>query len=380
MKLQPKVLFITTVDPRGCSTGGEIVSQSIADTLQELAEVKILCYSRNGTKNPSPFGNLVIESESNPFFVLKQLIKAIVFGRPFSVQKYYSKKARKLTIQAIKQFRPTHIFVDHLQMCWTIDLIKANTDARVCLISHNVESCVYSDLAESTKNVLKSFIYSREKRLIKELEKVVLKQVDANIVLSESDKEFYSQYNKTTRIFYSFIPFNEKLKITEDTSLLHDIVLLGSWTWKPNYDGLIWFLKEVLPNLDDNIAVKVAGRADEAIFRGIKQVEYLGFVKDSKQFLESGKVIAIPTTQGQGVQIKMIESIVVGRPIVTTSLGVRGLDNLPSFVSTLNSPEEFASKLNELVQIPNLVVSKEGIMWNSKNGQKSRQVLEGLIR
>jgi hypothetical protein len=53
----------------------------------------------------------------------------------------------------------------------------------------------------------------------------------------------------------------------------------------------------------------------------------------------------VPSVAGGGIQLKTIEGISLGIPVISTRLGVRGISALPPYVHVVNGAPEMASKI-----------------------------------
>ncbi len=74
-------------------------------------------------------------------------------------------------------------------------------------------------------------------------------------------------------------------------------------------------------------------------------VNYLGFVDNLNGFLTAARAIAIPTLSGGGIQIKTLDAIASGSPIVATTTALRGIDDPPAMVTVTDQAEQFAQYL-----------------------------------
>jgi glycosyltransferase involved in cell wall biosynthesis len=73
----------------------------------------------------------------------------------------------------------------------------------------------------------------------------------------------------------------------------------------------------------------IAGAGSEALATDIvagSGVEALGFVDDLEALYREARVVCCPITVGGGTRIKLIEAAVRGKAIVSTAVGIEGLD------------------------------------------------------
>ena len=129
----------------------------------------------------------------------------------------------------------------------------------------------------------------------------------------------------------------------------HDIGLIGSWSWQPNFVGLKWFLDEVVPQLDQNLSISIAGNTPHSISSPHPGVEFVGRVEDASQFVEESKVLALVSRSGTGVQLKTIEAFQMGMPCCATVSSVRGINFIPPNCFVEDDATEFAKSLNLMV-------------------------------
>jgi glycosyltransferase involved in cell wall biosynthesis len=133
---------------------------------------------------------------------------------------------------------------------------------------------------------------------------------------------------------------------------VYDVATIGSWTWDANAAGLRWFVDQVVPLLAAGTRVGVAGAGAAEITAGNPNVTYEGRVPDARQFLAKGRVVVVPSVAGAGVQIKSVDAIGTGLPVVGTSLAMRGIDTPPATVQIADEPEGFAQALREQLSSP----------------------------
>ena len=62
------------------------------------------------------------------------------------------------------------------------------------------------------------------------------------------------------------------------------------------------------------------------------------------------KLVVVPLRTGAGVKGKIIESVFHKVPVVTTDIGIEGINNTDNNIIVKNSEKDFADSVNELYQ------------------------------
>ena len=107
------------------------------------------------------------------------------------------------------------------------------------------------------------------------------------------------------------------------------ILFVGNLAHSPNYEGLIWFLLKVFPFLNDEIEFYIIGDNNSVIEQKFKdnRIKWLGVVKDIDIYYGDAGLVVIPIFNGAGSCVKTIEAIKYGKKIISTNLGIRGIEN-----------------------------------------------------
>ena len=375
MNRPTRILWLSTVMPAGQTTGGEIASMNLIAGLQELGmTIDCLAYRRAGETGVLPDGfeapcDLVIESAEAPRETVGWLARAALAGRPFSVQKFVTQDMRESVRRKLNAGGYDLAVIDHAQMGWLVDLLPAHLP--VVFVAHNVEHRLYEGRARDLRRdggavaLARSAVYAREASLIKTLETKLARRCDAIWTLSAVDADHFRgvlgssdqaagasagpQRVRSVSIpgqtFAAAAPSSNSASRGLDESTTVDVGLLGSWVWDVNRDGLEWFLREVVPLLPDDLEIVVGGKSDRAPGTREGNVRFAGFVPDAGDFLRTARVVVIPTTMGSGIQIKTIETIGLGVPLVATKIALRGIDDKPDYVVEATEPAAMAAAI-----------------------------------
>src|SRR5262249_44237957 len=109
------------------------------------------------------------------------------------------------------------------------------------------------------------------------------------------------------------------------------LLFFGAMDYYPNTDGILFFLREVMPQLKQrypSLKLYIVGQAPpEAVCRWASDdVIVTGFVDDVRPYLERASVVIAPLRIGGGTRLKIVEAMAMGKAIVSTTMGSEGID------------------------------------------------------
>ena len=124
-----------------------------------------------------------------------------------------------------------------------------------------------------------------------------------------------------------------------------------------NLDALLWFCAEILPRIRRRrsdfrflIAGSIAAKAHGLVRRCEEEVTIWPSFAHVETFYDAIEVAVAPLRYGTGTCVKVLEALSFGCPVVTTSVGVRGIlpqDLVGSLVA--DDPETFATRVIESI-------------------------------
>jgi polysaccharide biosynthesis protein PslH len=168
------------------------------------------------------------------------------------------------------------------------------------------------------------------------------------------------------------------------------ILFYGTLSYYPNLDGLLFFLREVMPIVrrgHPSARLKVVG-ADppEAIRRfEASDITFTGFVPDLRPHLESASVVIAPLRIGGGTRLKVLEAMAMAAPVVSTSLGAEGIAVTSGReVLLADTAESFAADVIRVLRDDSLAAELGGagrrLIERSYDWRASARALEALYR
>ncbi len=137
-----------------------------------------------------------------------------------------------------------------------------------------------------------------------------------------------------------------------------DLVFVGAMDWRPNIDGLNWFIADVLPLIRarrPDCSLAVVGRRPAAevckIAQRDRHIHVTGTVDDVRPYLWESKVSIVPLRIGGGTRLKIYEAMAAKIPVVSTLVGAEGLDIRDGEnIAMADLPQEFAERCVALLE------------------------------
>ena len=215
-----------------------------------------------------------------------------------------------------------HCFMAHYRLPRT---------ARVVLDEHNVEYEIRRrTMAVVRPGARKSYDYLNHVKLRAE-EQRSWREVDACAVTSPHDEATIRAAYPSVRtavvpnaVDTGFLSPGSKRRVPGT------ILFFGTLSYYPNHDGLLFFLREVMPlvrRLHPSARLQIVGASPPAELRRFEapDVTFTGFVDDLRPHIERARVVVAPLRIGGGTRLKILEAMAMAVPVVSTSLGAEGL-------------------------------------------------------
>ncbi len=138
------------------------------------------------------------------------------------------------------------------------------------------------------------------------------------------------------------------------------VVFVGALHVGTNHDAIEWFADHVWPLVraaHPGVRWQIVGRSPsqrvhELVAR-TPGAELHPDVPDPRDYLRAASVAVNPTVSGSGVNIKLVEYLSVGIPVVSTSKGQAGVGLTPGVdLRVADDPANFAEQVNHLLASP----------------------------
>ncbi|MEK8088967.1 glycosyltransferase [Thermithiobacillus plumbiphilus] len=253
--------------------------------------------------------------------------KALIL--PYPIVSRYNKE---LLSEVVKWDQPgvTMIFEGlHMSLYrFLIPIQKAKTFLRV----HNIESDYHLALANMSQTVRHKIAHNVVAHQYRQYEKEVYTKFDGYIFISSSEMEKAKgkcpDLNSKAIWAPPLVDVDAISKRSEYVVSKNKLVYFGDLRVSANLASVNWFIREVFSKIKQSVPdveFHVAGQGAFDIVR-LPHVYVHGFVPSIEEFVADSAAIVIPSLACAGVQIKLIDAVSFGKPVLTTSQVIEGTE------------------------------------------------------
>ncbi len=341
------ILFIANLVPYPLDGGGKIKTFTTIQSLAKHHTIDLVCFYENENieeakralgsycRNISMLPIRVTTSE-NKKYIARKALKCLFTARSLSVYKYFQKEMCNEIERLMSKYSYNIAYFNILQVySYKLIVKKLAPEIKTVLDTQNCETLILKRNVFNSKNILKKVYLKIEAKRLEKFEVKSIQDVDELILLSQEDKTELEKMAgfplKATIIPIGVIDTNSKKEIYEVKEKLK-MLFLGTLTWAPNNDGIIWFLEKVVPKLvKENIDFElyVVGKNPSERLKNLASqytnIYITGYVDSVAEYYDLCDFMIVPLFFGSGQRVKIIEGFSRGMPIVSTKIGAEGL-------------------------------------------------------
>ncbi|MCR4829767.1 MAG: glycosyltransferase family 4 protein [Bacteroidales bacterium] len=366
-----KILQLCYKPPFPSVDGGTLAMNSLTrGLLAQGCEVKILSVASE--KHPVKWERLTEEYKASTGFEAVEIdlrVKALpaavalLCGESYNVKRFDSSAFRSRLTELLKAEKYDVIHVESIFLAPYLETIRQYSQAPVVLRAHNVEHRIWQQMAEGSDKVLKRWYLKKLALALRAYEVERVNAFDGVACITEDDMETFRLLGCRKPMIS--IPFGMELPQTSATKTRHDMLFyIGSMDWRPNLEGVTWFLDNVWPLIHKEmpeLRMVLAGRntPDDLVWRywNREDVEIRGEVENASTFISEGLINVVPLLSGSGIRVKIIEAMSHGKAVVSTTIGAQGIHyEEGKHLLIANTPEEFVEKVRRLANDPAFAV------------------------
>lgn len=219
------------------------------------------------------------------------------------------------------------------------------SDCFTVLHEHNIESQLLSLCAAADQdnliptlaaelNAAKAFLNSQqEAKLLAEYENQTWQKFSLRTVVSQANQQELNRRcsRGKTIVVKNGIDIQNIHPVGNFQS--RKILFMGTMSYYPNIDSVLYFIEAILPLIwqqNPEISFCIAGREPPQLIQDLTlkdpRLEVIANPEDISAIAAECCLSVVPLRSGSGTRIKILHSMALGLPVVSTSIGCEGLD------------------------------------------------------
>ncbi len=338
------ILIVSSYLPFPLYSGGHIRLYNLIKELSKKHAITLVCEKRpyqtkQDKDEVAKFCKEVITVQRREQWTIKNILQAGFSLNPFLVvgHKHNEMKAKINEVLKRKTFDLIHVETFYVLQ----NVPKVNIP--IVLAEHNIEYLVYNRYKEQANFLLRPFLYLDVKKLkykeiqawkrveqviaVSEEEKIKMKLKDVEVVPNGVDLSLFQFRKSRVKAYHSLA---KQAHMPQK-----DFLFIGDFSWIQNRDTVKWILNDIWPYLlravegEVKINLHIAGRHIPQSIRALNKYDSIIFNENSPNTVEIFKntdILLAPIKVGGGTSYKILEAMASGVPVVTTDLGIKGLE------------------------------------------------------
>ena len=230
------------------------------------------------------------------------------------------------------------------------------------LFTHNVEAEIWRRHAETATNPIARRLLTHQWQRMLRFERDALARFDLVLAVSEADGDTFARlYPGALRAPVHVVQTGVDTQFFSPASSTParraHLVFTGSMDWLPNEDGMLYFVRDILPlvrKAEPGATLSIIGRAPTPAVRKLADehgIAVTGSVDDVRTHVAAGSVYIVPLRIGGGTRLKIFEAMGMGKAVVSTTIGAEGLPVTDGAdIAIADEPAAFADAIVRLIR------------------------------
>lgn len=271
-------------------------------------------------------------------------------NKPLHLVRFWDKSFLNVLKKIIYTQKIDFILCQGLPMIWYAKELQMNFGVKVIYRAHNIEYKIWNQLAFSSFNLIKKWGYKSIAKSLEAYEKKDLGFCSSILTLNSNEQDFFQAlypHTKCNEIAIYLGNSNPTKKHFPKNKI--KLLITGSMDWRPNLEGVDWFLTHIWPQLSkEKFELTIAGKGIEKGLNSINNMSDVTLIEtyESVQDLfETNDLLLIPLLSGAGIRIKVLEAMQFGIPFIGTKVALEGIPEMESCIIE-NSKNQWVEKIN----------------------------------
>ena len=333
-----KILMVSSYLPYPLYSGGQIRLYNLLKNLSRDHEITLICEKRaNQTQEDieevKKICKRVITIDRQKQWSLKNILKTGFSMDPFLIVGHTNDEFKL----AIRDELVREIYdLIHVETFYVYQNLP-KVSIPVVLVEHNVEYLVYERFASLANPILRPFFYADVLKL-KKKETEAWKKADRLVAVSNAEKRMMKRADVDV-VPNGVDTGNFRFRSSEEIPTEKRILFIGDFKWLQNIDAAENILKHIWPALSlkiseakekTNVKLWIVGKNIPTKIKNLATGKNIILDENNKdetsEIFRKAYILLAPIRAGGGTSYKIIEAMASGVGVVTTNLGIEGLE------------------------------------------------------
>lgn len=357
-----KILQLSPQLPFPADNGGKIgIANILKQFCKQGCEVTFFTYNngnltKDGIAEAEKYCKLLLFNHSlkNTY---PRIMKSMVQGKSIYIEKYSNPEIIEFLSNEIESNSYDVIHADHTGISRLALILGKRFKIPIGIRLHNIESIIWKRYFENLPfySPKKYYIFQQSKILAKEEAKLI-NSADICFAITENDREMALKLAPKANITVASagVDLDEWNVDSSIERNRFEILLATYYLWKHNLDGLMWFIKNVMPIVKSELpetTLTLLGEGAPKWLNNYKDlgVNVIGYVPSVKPYYNRANVYIVPLFVGGGIRIKILEAMAMELPVVATNVAAEGISaKVEDGLYVTDDKTQFANRIIEL--------------------------------
>ena len=293
--------------------------------------------------------------------------------RPMLIRRFFDARALRKAREIVRDEKVDVLVIETLLMA---KYALRAPGLRLVLDEHNLEFARAASRLAATRGLWFRLYNYLIMRRLRRFELRVIRGCDRCLVCSEEDAKMLAGLTRGDAVVVvPNVVDTDHFAPRPEFPGSRKIVFSGTLWYEPNRDAVLYFAREILPLVRarvmevEFVVIGPGPSWDVVELSGQGDVTITGYVDDIRPLLAEAAVVVAPIRMGSGTRFKILTAMAMGLPVVSTSLGMQGIEARDrESICVADKPEAFCDCVCSLLS---------DVPFRRRIGRGGRDMVEG---